>query len=131
MSRIGSRWSVVLVVALVMLPSLRALGEADGPDFYDVTGVTPGSVLNVRAEADRAAARIGTIPADGTCIRNLGCVGGLTLEEFTTLSETERRAVAGRRPRWCKVEYGGVTGWAAGRYLREAAGPCAGKSAGP
>jgi len=60
-----------------------ALADADAPDFYDVRGVALGDVLNIRAEPDPHAHKVGEIPPDGTCIRNLGCKGGLTFRDFT------------------------------------------------
>ena len=50
---------------------------------------------------------------------NLGCVGGLTFEEFTKLSDEEKKKIEHERPRWCKVEYEKTVGWVAGRYLTE------------
>lgn len=97
--------------------ALRA--EADGPDFYAVRDVARNDVLNIRAEPSASARKIGEIPPDGSCIRNLGCRGGLTFEEFTNLSPEEKALRARENPRWCKVEYRGVTGWVAGRYLTE------------
>ena len=39
------------------------------------------------------------IPSDATCLRSLGCQGGLTFEEFPTLSDAARkRRAAGRSP---------------------------------
>jgi len=40
------------------------------------------------------------IPSDGQCIKNLRYVGGLTLHEFTTLSEEEKQRITKERPRW-------------------------------
>jgi len=93
--------------------------EADGPDFYAVQGVAQGDVLNIRAEPGLHARKVGEIPRDGTCIRNLGCKGGLTFQAFTELSPAQQEKRARENPRWCKVEYQGVTGWVAGRYLTE------------
>ena len=78
-------------------------GPSGCPDFWEVTDVS-GS-LNIRsAPSTSASVRIGLLR--GTVVRNLGC-----------------RMTEGRR--WCEVAQlgGGVTGWAAGRYLRESAGP--------
>jgi hypothetical protein len=99
-----------------------ALATADGPDFYRVQGVSPGDALNLRAEPSVRAPRIAAISSDGQCLRNLGCRGGLTFQEFSTLSEVERKRRAEANPRWCKVEFEGKVGWVAGRYLAE--GPC-------
>jgi uncharacterized protein YraI len=98
------------------------LATADGPDFYRVQGVSSGGALNLRAEPSASAQRIGAIPADGQCLRNLGCRGGLTFQEYSTLSEADRKRRADANPRWCKVEFEGKVGWVAGRYLAE--GPC-------
>jgi hypothetical protein len=49
----------------------------------------------------------------------MGCRGGLTFHEFSTLSESEKQQILKQRPRWCRVSYRGTTGWVAGRYLRE------------
>ena len=115
-----------IVLPVVVIPVIAASGAAqataDGPDFYRVRGVSATSALSLRAEPSLQAPRIGRIAPDATCLRNLGCQGGLTFEEFTTLSEAHRKRRAEENPRWCKVEYQGTVGWVAGRYLAEA--PC-------
>jgi hypothetical protein len=78
-------------------------GLAGGPDFWEVHGVGAGDRLNLRAgpsARDRVLGRV----ADGAILRNLGC------------------AMTGGA-RWCQVraEALGLTGWAAGRFLREGA----------
>ncbi len=118
LARLSNRAALVLGLATSLAAgALRA--EADGPDFYTVQGVAQNDVLNIRAEPDPHAPKVGEIPPNGTCIRNLGCQGGLSFEEFTTLSPEEKERRARENPRWCKVEYQGVTGWVAGRYLTE------------
>lgn len=81
-----------------------AEGGADGPDFYQVSGLTPGDTLNMR-EGPGTRYRVVLQLAEGTVVRNLGCQG------------------AGRG-RWCRVDYGNGTqpGWVSGRYLIEASG---------
>jgi hypothetical protein len=101
-----------------MAPGL-ASATADGPDFYAVTSVAANDVLNIRAEPNAKARKVGEIPPDGTCVRNLGCQGGLTFQEFTELSEEQKAERLRENPRWCEVEYRGIRGWVAGRYLRE------------
>ncbi len=92
---------------------------ADGPDYYQVTGVEPGDKLNIRAEPSTKGDEIGEIPPGSDCVRNLGCQGGLTYQEFTTLPREQQQQRLKENPRWCKVEYQGTTGWVAGRYLAE------------
>jgi hypothetical protein len=117
----------VLLICLAILLSMpdNAFSTADGPDYWKVHGVAKGDVLNIRQEADPKSQKIGEIPPDGQCIRNIRCAGGLTFKEFTTLSGAEKKKIEKERPRWCLIEYKGVTGWVNGRYLRE--GGCPGK----
>jgi hypothetical protein len=107
--------------AALLLTTGSAWATADGPDFYRVTGITGDDVLNIRAEPDAHARKIGEIPPAGTCVRNLGCRGGLTFQEFTNLSEAQKAERLKENPRWCKVEYQGVQGWVSGRFLQEGA----------
>ena len=108
----------LLLLFVFSLPQISCAG-ADGPDFWEVHGVITGDVLNMRLEPDGKSQKIGEIPPDGKCLKNLKCAGGLTLEEFTSLSEAEKEKIKKDRPRWCQVEYKGQKGWVAGRYLRE------------
>ena len=112
----AARW---LIVLLVILLCRQVHAVADGPDHWEVAGVEAGDVLNIRQEPSGRAAKIGEIPPDGKCVKNIRCVGGLTFEEFTTLSEAEKAKIKKERPRWCLIEYRGTRGWVAGRYLRE------------
>ena len=96
-----------------------AHATADGPDHYRVRGVSPGRHLTLRAEPSTASAPLARIPSNATCLRSLGCQGGLSFEEFTTLSEEAKRRRAAENPRWCKVDYRGTVGWVAGAYLAE------------
>ena len=115
-------WAL-LAMAILVLGSGLVVADADGPDFYRVTGVSKSDVLNIRAAPEARAAKVGAIPPDGTCIRNLGCKGGLTFEEFSTLNKSEQTRRLKQNPRWCQVEYQGITGWVAGRYLTEGGCP--------
>jgi hypothetical protein len=112
-----------LVVMALLLGPAAALADADGPDQFAVRGVEPGDALNIRAEPDARARKVGAIPHDGRCIRNLGCRGGLTFQEFTGLTPEQQQQRLRENPRWCRVEYRGVTGWVAGRFLAEGACP--------
>jgi hypothetical protein len=108
-----------LLLLLLSTISLAAHATADGPDHYRVSGIPAGGYVNLRAEPGAQSAIIGWIPAGATCLRNLGCKGGLTFDEFTTLSDEDKRRRAKTNPRWCRVEYQGVTGWVKGGYLAE------------
>jgi len=114
---------ILFAMIILALGPGPAAAEADGPDFYRVTGIRPADVLNIRAAPKADAAKLGTIPPGGTCLRNLGCQGGLSFQEFSTLSKVEQAKRLKQHPRWCRVEYQGVTGWVAGRYLAEGSCP--------
>ncbi len=81
-----------LTALTLTLGSGAASADADGPDFYQVTGVAANDSLAIRAEPNPRAAKVGEIPPDGICIRNLGCKGGLSFQEFTTLSPPNRQS---------------------------------------
>jgi hypothetical protein len=99
-----------------------AHATADGPDFYKVQGAPDAGGLPLWATPD-ASTHLGFIPVNAECVRNLGCQGGLTMQEFTSLADKERAERLAANPRWCKVAYQGLTGWVEGQFLAEA--PCA------
>ena len=99
----------------------QAYATADGPDFFRAQGAPEGPPLALRAKPG-ATVTLGHMPPDATCVRNMGCQGGLSLQDFTTLPEDEKLKRAAAHPRWCKVQYQGMTGWVEGRHLVEA--PC-------
>ena len=108
-----------LALAALMVYPDSSQADAEGPDHYRVTKVAKGDFLNMHSAAGSHAPKVGKIPPEGKCIRNLGCKGGLSFQEFTQLSQGERKRRLKKNPRWCKVEYQGITGWVAGRYLAE------------
>ena len=118
----GAASLAVLCVTCLLFP-FAARADADGPDFFVVVGVADDDVLNIRADPGADAEQVGEIPPGAACVRNLGCRGGLSFEEFTTLSEEEKAERLKHNPRWCRVEFEGTIGWVAGRYLAE--GSCA------
>jgi len=109
----------IKLLLLLMTYSTVLLAEADGSDYYRVQGVAAGDVLNIRTDASPKAQKIGAIPPQADCVKNLGCQGGLTMDEFSRLSKSERAALLKKRSCWCQVEYQGVKGWVSGHYLTE------------
>lgn len=108
-----------LVIILLSLVSSSLFAEADGPDYWRVYGVAENDVLNQRRFPDYRSEKIGEIPAAADCVRNIACRGGLTLDEYSRLDAQQAQRLLKQRPRWCRVAYAGVTGWVAGKYLRE------------
>jgi heat shock protein HslJ len=94
-----------------------ASATADGPDYYAVTGVANNDALNIRTKPSASGTLIGSIPPNGDGIANLGCVGGLTYQEWEDATEEER--AAGVKTRWCRVGYDRTIGWVAGWFLTE------------
>jgi uncharacterized protein len=109
--------AVVLATAI----AASAKADADGPDFYRVTGVASDDVLNIRAEPKASSDKVGTIPHNAGGLKNEGCEGGLSFEQWSEASAAERDAANHRR--WCRVIYEGVEGWVAGRFLEEGSAP--------
>ena len=110
------------LAAMAMLGAAAlAQEEEGGPDHFAVKGVAQNDTLTLRAKPDASSEALARIPHNATCLRNLGCRGGLTFQEFSTLSEADRKKRLAANPRWCKVEYQGKTGWVAGRYVVEGA----------
>ena len=110
--------SVGVISLAVGLPTLHA--EADGPDFWDVTGVGEDDVLNIRAEASASSEKVGSVPPDGRGLRNLGCTDQMSYSEWQKATPEEREEA--KRNRWCKISYEEITGWVAGRFLTEGSG---------
>lgn len=125
MRRIHTPNSTILIAIFAatmgLAIGLTALAEADGPDFYRVSGVESGDVLNIRIEPNAKAQIIGAIPPTGAGLRNLGCQGGPNLEQWSRMNHEQR--LQAKRQRWCRIEYEGVEGWVAGWYLVEDSAP--------
>jgi hypothetical protein len=107
-----------LLLLSLLIPAL-ALAEADGPDFFKVSGVAYGDGLNIHSEPHAKSKIIGEIAPETDCLKNLGCKGGLTLEESMSLSKKEQEKIRKTRPRWCKIEFDGVRGWVYAKYIIE------------
>lgn len=86
------RTALALILALAGPAS--ATQEYILPTLFDVSGVAPDDVLNIRAEPNARAAIIGTLAPDATRIEVV----------------EERRG-------WARVNTGEGTGWVSARYL--------------
>lgn len=87
-------------------PGGFADGEAGGPDFWRVAGLSEGGSVNLRAAASTEAPVVMRF-SNGAVLRNLGCA-------------------TNAEGRWCEVERPDAPadrGFIFGRYLRESAAP--------
>ena len=105
-----------------MAASGPALATADGPDYYRLSVEAPATERVMRGEPRHDAPSVLSLPADAQCLRSMGCQGGLSLQEFSSLSDAEKQQRQAANPRWCKLAYQGSTGWVEARFLAEA--PC-------
>jgi len=110
---------LIWILLNILISPSPILATADGPDYWKVINVESDDVLNIREKSTWKSNKVGEIPFNGKCIQNLGCIGGLTLTEFTDLSEAEKQKIRKKRLRWCKIRYKNIIGWVAGRYLSE------------
>ena len=110
---------VVLLTIMFSTATITSWADADGPDYWKVQHVKPDDVLNIREKPNWKAKKVGAIPPNSGCLTNIECVGGLTFEEFTTLSAEEQETIEKQKPRWCRVKYENITGWVSAKYLIE------------
>jgi len=102
---------------LIALLPLRAGAEADGPDYWAVSGLRQNARLGVHAAPKANARLVGNIPSDGRGLRNLGCTGSASFADWLKMHGAARRAAAGRR--WCHIRYREMEGWVRGKFLVE------------
>ena len=77
-------------------------GNAGGPDNWRVSGVANNDVLYVHRSPNLASPRIGSLPHNARGLRSFGC----------QWSEHDHGT-------WCEIEWQGLRGFAAQRYLAE------------
>jgi len=106
-------------ILLTAMLSGTVKAEEGGPDCFKVTGVAAGDTLNIHTKPHVKSKVIGEIARETDNIKNLGCKGGLTFNEYNTRSKAEQEKIKKERPRWCKIVFDGVKGWVFARYLQE------------
>jgi uncharacterized protein YgiM (DUF1202 family) len=113
----GSRACLVLALGLLAAAPAGAQPAGDGPEAWAVTGVRSDDSLNLRVAPNADSKRIAKIPHNARGLRNLGCPNHVTFEQWKRMTQGQRDFAA--RSRWCEVEYNGMKGWVASRYLKE------------
>ncbi len=94
-----------------------AVAEADGPDYWAVSGVSQNDYLNLRKGPSVKFAVVVRIPSGFKHLENLGCSPALTITDWERFSEYERDVAVSLR--WCRVGYHQHVGWVKGTYLQE------------
>lgn len=92
----------------------KVSAEASGPDYFQIK---TDKDVNFYETSDLNAKIIGIIPANTTGLRNLGCTGIVTIEEWNKM-HAEQQAAAKEKV-WCKISYNGQIGWIQNIYLQE------------
>ncbi len=88
--------SLFKIVILILVSSSFSFATAGGPDHLNVRGVASNDVLWMHPTPNYKSKKIGKIPYNAKCIKNLGYKG-----------------------RWCKVKYRGTVGWVNSKFLGE------------
>ena len=89
--------SLIKIFIFILSCSSLMFATADGPDYLDVRGVALNDVLWMHPVPNYQSQKIGKIPYNARCLKNLGYQG-----------------------KWSKVNYRGTIGWVNGRFLMEA-----------
>ncbi|MBX9591549.1 MAG: SH3 domain-containing protein [Hyphomonadaceae bacterium] len=105
------------------IPGLAPLASKadDPPKSWAVTGVPANDVLHMRDVPSADSQSLARIPPNARGLKHLGCRRNQPpMELWARMSETARREAL---TQWCRVEYGGLQGWVAGRFLKPDNGP--------
>lgn len=109
--------SATVASVLLAFTTMYAWATTSEPDAWKVVGVETSDTLRMHASRSARSRTIGHIPHNADRLKNLGCRGALSFGDWQRARLAERQRAS--RSRWCKVAYGGRTGWVAGRYLAE------------
>ena len=112
--------TLILILGLMTVSGL-VRSDAEGPDFWAVTGVKNNDVLNIREKPSASSKIIGSIPPNGDGITNISCIGEMSYEEYEKATDAQREKR--KHDRWCKVSYKGLTGYVKGMFLTQGNGP--------
>jgi hypothetical protein len=113
----GCRAPIVCTLLLLVATSALAQMAPGGPAYWAVTGVASYDSLNLRMAPNGDAKRIAKIPFNARGLKNYGCPNYVTFEQWKRMTQAQKDTAA--RVRWCQVEYNGMKGWVAGRFLKE------------
>ncbi len=110
--------SLLKVILLISISFSFVLATADGPDYWRVAGVSANDVLWMHPTPDYHSGKIGKIPHNAICLKNLECTGNISFAEYQRLSPREQDQLK-NKSKWCKVDYRGTVGWVNAKFLTE------------
>jgi hypothetical protein len=120
MERAARFVSVALGTWAAVLGAIASSAEEDvavATGYWAVTGVAANDVLHLRDVPSADSKSLARIPPNAHRLKHLGCRRNQPpLEAWARMNETQRREAL---TQWCRVEYHGVQGWVAGRYLKK------------
>ena len=105
----------ILLGLTTLTPTVFA--EAEGPDYFQ----NHDQVTNLHQGPDATSTIVHSVPANQNALRNKGCLGAPSYEQWSNMEERERENVADDI--WCKTSYNGQTGWVQKKYLSEGTAP--------
>ncbi|AHB47156.1 peptide-binding protein [Hyphomicrobium nitrativorans NL23] len=113
---VGRALGLVLATCLGSNFAGHSVRADDRPRFWAVTGVAPGDVLNLRDVPHGDSKKLAGIPPDTRGLKHLGCLTPEpSLDRWMIMTESER---INAKLQWCRVEYRGMQGWVAARFLK-------------
>ncbi len=118
---LGCRDRLMLALLFGLAAPVLVQAQGHGPDYWAVTGVAPNDALNVRVGPNADTRAVGRIPFNARGVKSHGCANEVTFEQWLRMTQAQRDKA--QRSRWCQVEFNGLKGWVAGRFLKEDSAP--------
>ena len=110
---------IAIAVWMIVLGAAEA-GAEDPPAFWAVTGVASSDVLHLRDVPSADSRSLAQIPANARGLKHLGCRRNQPpMDLWARMNAAQRREAL---TQWCRVEYHGLEGWVAGRFLKRDGG---------
>ena len=86
------------------------------PDFWAVSGVRYDDVLHLRDVPNADSKSLARIPFNARGLKHLGCRRNeMPFEDWVKLNKEARKSAL---MQWFRVEFKGLQGWVAGRFLK-------------
>jgi len=93
------------------------IANAAGPDHFRVKDYIDPNTAIIYAMPSSCSQKIGLLPNGTRKIKNNGCKGELSYDEWIVASPKEREEAS--KEVWCEVEYKNKRGWIRGYLITE------------